>query len=62
MIGDTFVLDSVEYEVIWNGGEGLIGDRPTLNTGVWEPPLRMYNKTGKHTKEAKEAKKRGRKR
>ena len=54
MIGDTVIdRDGTEYEVVWDGGEGLVADRETRVTGTWEPPNRIYNKTGKHAKKNK---------
>lgn len=44
MVGDTVTVDGEEYEVVWDGGEGLIGDRVTKVTGFWTPPKRLYNK------------------
>lgn len=52
MIGDTHIDDGVEFEVIWEGGEGLVAERQTKVSDTWTPPLRQYNKTGKHTKKA----------
>lgn len=43
-LGDTVVSEGVEYEVVWDGGEGLVGERITKVTGVWTPPKRLYNK------------------
>lgn len=54
MIGDTVTIEGIEYEIVWAGGEGLIADRETKTIGVWSPPARIYNKTGKHSKKAKE--------
>jgi hypothetical protein len=44
MVGDTVVIDGVEYEILWAGGEGLIEDRQTKPTELWRPPGRIYNK------------------
>lgn len=44
MVGDTVVSDGVEFVVIWDGGEGLIADRPTKPNVFWTPPKRIYNK------------------
>lgn len=38
------VVDGVEFEVVWAGGEGLVPDRQTKNLGFWTPPPRLYNK------------------
>jgi hypothetical protein len=43
-IGDTVVSDGVEFEVVWDGGEGLVGSRQTKPIGFWTPPKRLYNK------------------
>jgi hypothetical protein len=43
-IGDTKIVDGVEFEVIWDGGEGLVGSRQTKPSGFWTPPKRLYNK------------------
>lgn len=49
-LGDTILVNGVEMEVVWAGGEGLIPDRETKVSGTWTPPNRLYNKTGKHSK------------
>lgn len=41
-------IDGVDYEVVWDGGEGLVPDRVTKDTGFWEAAPRMYNRTGKY--------------
>lgn len=46
----TRIINGVEYEVVWAGGEGLIPDRETKVTDNWTPPHRIYNRTGKHSK------------
>lgn len=39
MIGDIHKgPDGTEYEVVWNGGEGLVGDRDTKMSIIWTPP------------------------
>jgi hypothetical protein len=43
-LGDTVIADGIEYEVVWDGGEGLIGDRMSKQTGIWIGPKRLYNK------------------
>lgn len=48
MIGDTIVNDGIEFEVIWDGGEGLIPPRDTKNIGFWTPPKRLYNKKSEY--------------
>lgn len=53
-IGDTVVSNGVVYEVVWSGEMELIGDRATKHLGPWEPPKRLYNKTGKYAKKNKE--------
>jgi len=43
--GDTKIINGVEYEVVWNGEEGLIeGDRATKPHDLWTPPHRLYTK------------------
>lgn len=44
-IGDNVISDGIEFEVIWDGGEGLIPERPTKITGFWSAPKRIYNKS-----------------
>ena len=53
MIGDIYISDGVEFEVIWNGEEGLIPARDTKPGEFWKPPNRLYNKRGTHTSEVK---------
>lgn len=36
------------YEVVWSGGPGLIGERESKQTGIWTPPKRLYNWSGKY--------------
>jgi hypothetical protein len=48
MIGDIVYDDGILYEVVWNGGEGLVGSRETRLSGP--PSLRAYNKSGKYAK------------
>ena len=45
-IGDTRVVNGVEFEVVWDGGEGLCGDWATKQSelSIWTPPKRKYNK------------------
>lgn len=38
-----------EFEVVWSGGPGLIPDRETKVVGIWTPPRRIYNWSGKYT-------------
>jgi hypothetical protein len=52
-VGDTVTVNGVEYEVIWAGGPGLIGDRETKLTGFWTPPKRLYNKKSDYWKNLK---------
>lgn len=53
MIGDTFLDDGTEFEVVWSGGEGLIPDRESRPSDLWEPPKRAYNKKSDYwTKES----------
>jgi hypothetical protein len=54
LIGDTVIIDGVEYEIVWAGGEGLTADRETKPGDTWTPPPRLYNKTGKYSKKKKE--------
>lgn len=49
MIGDTVIVDGVELEVVWAGGEGLVPDRESKSTGFWVAPKRLYNKSGLYT-------------
>lgn len=44
MIGDTIVYEEEEFEVVWSGGEGLIGDREVKSTEMWSRSKRAYNK------------------
>lgn len=44
MIGDTHIIEGVEFEVVWSGGEGLVPDRSSKVTELWVPPPRIYNK------------------
>lgn len=50
MIGDVVVSEGIEFEVVWDGGEGLVADRQTKVGLEWKAPPRMYNKTGRHSK------------
>lgn len=50
MIGDTVIDDGKTYEVVWNGGEGLIPDRLTKPSNIWTPPKRLYNKKSDYWK------------
>lgn len=53
-IGDTVVSEGIEFEVTWNGGEGLTSNRETKSApAITEisPRRRPYNKTGKHVGE-----------
>ncbi len=52
MIGDTIIDNGIEFEVVWSGGEGLVGGYSTKdnNLGVWTHTPRHYNKTGRHSK------------
>lgn len=59
LIGEIVKSDGEEFVVIWAGGESLIPDRVTKIIGAWTAPHRIYNKTGKHTAEAKARKKNG---
>lgn len=36
------------YEVVWSGEDNLIGDRDTRTIGIWTPPRRLYNWSGKY--------------
>jgi hypothetical protein len=38
------------FEVVWSGGEGLTADRETLPSDTWQPPKRIYNRTGRYKK------------
>lgn len=48
MIGDIYVVDGVEMEVVWAGGEGLIPSRATRVSGFWTAPKRLYNKKAEY--------------
>lgn len=37
----------LEFDTIWNGGEGLIPPRDTRESETWSPPRRLYNRSGK---------------
>ena len=50
MIGHTIVVEGQEYEVVWAGGEGLVGDRLTKAPWTYEAPSRLYIKTGRYNK------------
>ena len=42
-----------QFEVVFDGTQELLPDRDTLPSGLWAgngPVKRLYNKTGKHTK------------
>jgi hypothetical protein len=53
-IGDTIIEpNGTEYEVVWEGGEGLVGPRQHRVSEDWVPPKRLYNKTGKYSKKTK---------
>jgi hypothetical protein len=52
-IGDRVVVDGEEFEVVWDGGEGLVGGRETKNLGFWEAPKRLYNKKSEYWKKPK---------
>lgn len=47
-VGDVYISDGIEFEVIWDGGEGLIGGRDTKPSGFWTPPKRLYNKKSEY--------------
>lgn len=49
MVGDTIVSEGQEFIVVWDGGEGLIADRPSKVSDTWAAPKRIYNKTGNHS-------------
>ncbi len=44
MVGETKIINGVEYEVVWDGGEGLVSERETKFIGIWDAPKRLYNK------------------
>jgi hypothetical protein len=46
----TVTIDGVDYEVVWDGGEGLVGERNTKPGVVWNPPKRNYNKKSDYWK------------
>lgn len=50
MTGDIVLIGGTQYEIVWNGEEGLIPERQTKVIGAWEPPKRIYNKTGKYAR------------
>lgn len=50
MIGDIVVVEGVEFEVVWDGGEGLVPDRITKNLNFWTAPPRLYNKKSDYWK------------
>lgn len=43
-VGDRYLSDGLELEVIWDGGEGLTADVQTKPSEIWTPPKRIYNK------------------
>lgn len=44
MVGDSVIIDGVEYEIVWNGGEGLLPERDTRTHIRTLPDKRLYNK------------------
>ena len=54
-VGNEVIDDGVLFEVMWDGGEGLVGPRPTKPNPfayIPSPPeTRLYNKTGRHVGE-----------
>lgn len=47
-VGDLIIIDGVEYEVVWAGGEGLTGPRDTKSDGTWERRPRLYTLSGRY--------------
>lgn len=47
MVRDVIKIDGQEYEIVWSGGEGLIGDRETRSSFPSTPTKRIYNKKPK---------------
>lgn len=56
MVGDVHLSDGVEFEVVWDGGEGLIPPRDTKNIGFWTAPKRLYNKKAEYWSNLKKEK------
>jgi hypothetical protein len=54
LVGDTVTVNGVEYEVVWAGGEGLVGHRESKTNDLWEPPKRLYNKTSDYWTKVKD--------
>lgn len=44
MVGDIVELNGILYQIVWNGGEGLVGDRITRNAMLASPAKRLYNR------------------
>ena len=45
MVGDVYKSDGEEFEVIWDGGEGLVAPRESRPSSLWAAPLaRLYNR------------------
>lgn len=57
MIGDTLIIEGEAYEVVFDGRQELLPERPSKTTDTWEAPNRAYNRTGNHTNEVKMLKK-----
>lgn len=45
-----------EFEVIWDGGEGLAASRETKAGEFWSPSKRLYNKKSDYWNKKKEPK------
>ena len=43
MKGDIVVSEGIEFEVVWDGRDDLIGYRPSNPPDSWAPPPRPYH-------------------
>lgn len=57
MIHDTLSINGIEYEVVFDGRQELLPERPSKPSDTWESSNRLYNRTGNHTNEVKTQKK-----
>lgn len=53
MIHDTYTIDGVVYEVVFDGRQELLPERPSKASDTWESPNRTYTRTGLHTNAVK---------
>jgi hypothetical protein len=50
----TIIDNGVEFQVIWSGGQELIGPRDSVKTSGWSPSRRLYNKKSDYWESRKE--------